>query len=235
MSANAEVLQRSGLVGSAAREEISQELKVVGEANGWSAEEFAREQIRGMVRRVFLASEDRAVKQVVFSAAEASLDITGLCEWTGRALAQETRGDVAIVGRERRVGGRRSCAGTSRDAAIKSRSEQIEVNLWRVPGVSVRELGGEVGTANWWTSCLAAIRSEFEFAVIQGPAAGISSEAALMGQLAGGVVLVLGAHSTRKATASRIKEAFAAAHSRILGTVLTDRRFPVPEPIYRRL
>jgi hypothetical protein len=235
MSANADVLQRSELIGSAAREEISQELEVVRETNNWNAEEFAQEQIRGMVRRVFFATGGATVKQVVFSAAETSMDITNLCERTGRALAQETQCYVAIVGRDRRVLEIQSRPRTKGDAAIKSWSEQMEVNLWRVPGMRARASSEGRGTANWWTCCLAGLRSEFEFAVIQGPAAGISSEAALMGQLADGVVLVLEAHSTRKATACRIKETFLAAHSRILGTVLSERRFPVPERIYRRL
>ena len=86
-----------------------------------------------------------------------------------------------------------------------------------------------------WLSHLAALRNEFEFAVIHGPTAGTSSEAALLGQLTDGIILVLGAHSTRRATARQIKETLEAAHCRILGTVLSQRTFPVPERIYRRL
>ncbi len=235
MSANAEVLPRSELIGSAARQEMSQELEVVRDTNDWNTEEFAREQIRGMVRRIFFATGGPTAKQVVFSAAETSMDITHLCGRVGRALAQETRSDVAIVGPDRRLRETQSRPRAKGDSAIKSWSEQMEVNLWRVRGMRVRGFPGAVGTVNWWTCCLTEIRSEFEFAVIQGPAAGISSEAALMGQLADGVVLVLGAQSTRKATACRIKETFLAAQSRILGTVLSERRFPVPERIYRCL
>jgi Mrp family chromosome partitioning ATPase len=56
----------------------------------------------------------------------------------------------------------------------------------------------------------------------------------MLGQLADGVILVLEAHTTRKAAARKIKESLG-AQSRILGIVLTERRFPVPERIYRRL
>jgi Mrp family chromosome partitioning ATPase len=79
------------------------------------------------------------------------------------------------------------------------------------------------------------LRNEFEYAVIEGPVAAISSEAALLGQLTDGIILVVGAHSTRKATARKIKETLEGAQSRILGTVLSDRRFPIPEKIYSRL
>jgi hypothetical protein len=122
-----------------------------------------------------------------------------------------------------------------KSSSIKSWSMQTAVNLWRVPGFGLGECDEESGTGRYWLSCLAELRIEFEYAVIHGPAAGISSEAALLGQLADGIILVVGAHSTRRATARKIKETLEAAQSRILGTVLSERRFPVPEQIYRRL
>ena len=86
-----------------------------------------------------------------------------------------------------------------------------------------------------WLPCLAELRNEFEYAAIQGPAAGVSSEAALLGQLTDGIVLVLGARKTRQATALKIKETLEAAECRILGTVLMERTFPIPARIYHRL
>jgi len=120
-------------------------------------------------------------------------------------------------------------------AAIKSWSRQTAVNLWRVPGFGLREWSEESGTGRYWISRLAELRKEFEYAVIEGPAAGISSEAALLGQLSDGIILVLGAHSTRRAAARKIKETLEGEQSRLLGTVLSERRFPIPERIYRRL
>jgi Mrp family chromosome partitioning ATPase len=86
-----------------------------------------------------------------------------------------------------------------------------------------------------WLRWLEELRNEFEFVVIQGPAAGASSEAALLGQLTDGIILVLDARSTRRAAARMAKETLDAAQCRILGTVLTQRMFPIPERIYRRL
>lgn len=234
MSANADVLGRADLVGSSARE--TAQVAAFCETGEWNPEDFAREQIRGLVRRVFLASGVRPVKQVVFSAAGPRTDVAHICNQVGQALALETKADVAIVDRALRTGemmrGHHRSAGS---AAIKSWSRQIAENLWCVPGFAWCEGGEETGTGRYWLSRLAELRNEFEYAVIQGPAAGTSSEAGLLGQMADGIILVLGAHSTRKATARKIKETLEAAQSRILGTVLSERRFPVPEGIYRRL
>jgi hypothetical protein len=235
MSANAEVLRTSELIGSAPQETAVPPIEVFCEANGWNPEDFAREQIRGLVQRVFFGSGVRPAKQVVFSAAGPSPDVANICYQVGRALALETRSDIAIVGRERRAREMVQAHPRYGDSAVKSWSTQTAINLWRVPEFGLRECGEESGTGRYWLSCLAKLRNEFEYAVIHGPEAGISSEAALLGQLADGIILVLDAHGTRKATARKIKETLEAAKCRILGTVLSERTFPVPERIYRRL
>jgi Mrp family chromosome partitioning ATPase len=56
-----------------------------------------------------------------------------------------------------------------------------------------------------------------------------------MAQFADGIILVLSASNTRRVVARKIKEMLDATHARVLGTVLTDRIFPIPERIYRRL
>src|SRR5580704_1456201 len=234
MSANADALRSAEFVGSAGQESPPLEVEVCG-ADVWNPEDFAREQIRGLVQRVFFPSGGRPITQVVLSAAEPHTDVAGLCDQVGQALALETSAHIAVLGREGCTGAMaRETLGVGR-AAIKSWATQKAVNLWRVPGFGLRECGEESGTGRYWLSCLTELRSEFEYAVIHGPAAGISNEAALLGQLTDGIILVLGAHSTRRATARKIKEKLEEAQSRILGTVLSARRFPVPERIYRRL
>jgi Mrp family chromosome partitioning ATPase len=76
---------------------------------------------------------------------------------------------------------------------------------------------------------------EFGFIVINAPPIGLYSDATLLGQVANGVVLVLEAHSTRRSATRRAKLALEAANVLVLGTVLNNRTFPIPEKIYHRL
>lgn len=235
MSANADVFQSSTVIGSAPETALPQ---VVGLARtkDWNPRDFAREQIRGLVRRVFFAGGERPVRQVVFSAAEPRIDVASICAQVAQALALETRAHVAIADRGRWIAHTADFRAHSPGmGAIKSSSIQMAVNLWRVPGIGIGEYGAESATGLHWLSDLAALRNEFEYTVIHGPSAGTSSEAILLGQLTDGIILVLGAHSTRRATAREIKGKLEAAQCRILGTVLSERTFPVPEMIYRRL
>jgi hypothetical protein len=239
MSANAEMLGGAELSERVAQEAAAQ-VAIRGETEAWSPENFAREQIRGLVRRVFFSGAARPVRQVVFSAAGTNGDVANICDRVGRALALETSADIAIVGRwpgeEKMMRGPRIVANaTIKSCSIKSWSIQTATNVWHVPELEVSDCGEGSRCGRYWLSCLAELRNEFEYAVIQGPAAGISSEAALLGELADGIILVLGANSTRKAAARKIKNTLEGSRSRILGTVLRERTFPIPEQIYRRL
>jgi hypothetical protein len=220
------------MVGSTARVVPGPRAEALGVSEGWNPENFAREQIRGLVRRVFFAKGSQPVKQVVFSPVESHAGVGAICDQVGRTLAMETHCDIAILSRGAEPAA--MCAGHEA-VAIRSWATQLAVNLWRVPESSLCPTGEEIGTGCYWHARLAELRREFEYTVIHGPAAGLSSEAALLGQLADGIILVLDAHSTRRATALKIKETLQGASSKILGTVLSERAFPVPEGIYRRL
>jgi hypothetical protein len=223
-----------------AREEMRPEESSVQGAGGWNQEEFAREQIRGLVRKVFFSKAERPVRQVVFSALDPETDVRNICRRVGEALAVETAGNVAVVGAYPRVlpgaepyrpdgTGR-----TDKEAspALRQAATRVHSNLWLVPGAG--KAGDQGGTAALH-SYLGEIRSVFEYSIVEGSPAGESNEAMATAQFADGIILVLSAHRTRRIAARKIKEMLDAAQARILGTVLSDRSFPIPEGIYRRL
>jgi hypothetical protein len=96
MSAKAEVLRAPELLrapaGAGPRVERRAGTEVVSEPTGWDATNFAREQIRGLARRLFLANGGPTVSQVVFCAADAETDVKGISLEVSKALALETRG-----------------------------------------------------------------------------------------------------------------------------------------------
>ncbi|MGA2388534.1 MAG: hypothetical protein ABSF97_06215 [Candidatus Sulfotelmatobacter sp.] len=233
MSANASVLGRPEVVRSSAQEEVRPCSEGSCVRTGWDRQDFAREQILGLVRRAFLNDRDPKVRQIVFSPLEAHSDITSICAQAAQTLAVETGADVALV--EGMPIGGEVARGRAEDLAwIKGKSIRTATNLWRVPNDAAKCVGKPNARVHW-LSFLADLRREFEYCVIQGPVASTASDAALLGQLTDGIILVLGANSTRKAAARNVKKALQGAQSRILGTVLSDRKFPVPEQLYRRL
>lgn len=203
----------------------------------WDPEAYADEQTRGLVRQVFLSGWPAPARQVVFSAVHESTNIAELCMQVATALAEEVRSDVCLVGED--AGGRsfQESGGDSRyrRTGLHSKSGQVSSNLWTVPQDVLWE--SQPGTSAVPGLCrqLEELKREFEYSVIQGPAAGTHRRAALLGQLCDGIVLVLQADSTRRIAAQRTRELLASAGVQVLGTVLCDREFPIPEAIYRRL
>ena len=206
--------------------------------SGWNPESFAREQIQGLVRKVFLSNAMLPVRQVVFSAVDAETDVHNICRRVGEALALETTGTVAVMGGFPRL---------VQDAEIQAIEEEtrpgsipplrriatrVRGNLWLVPGAAGD--GDRLTTASLH-SYLGELRREFEYSIVEAGLAGESNETTAMAQFADGIILVLSAQHTRRVTARKVTQALDAAQAHLLGTVLSDRTFPIPEGIYRRL
>ena len=223
------------LFARSATEDVRFEEESVPQAGGWNPEDFARAQIRGLVRRVFFANVERPMRQVVFSAMDPVTDVKSICRQVAEALAQETAASVALAGehpqmlRDPETDRSKNPDGSM---VLRQSATRLQGNLWLVPAA---EQHGVRGTTVDLHSYLGAVRREFEYSILEGPPAGESNEATSMAQFADGIILVLSAGSTRRVVARKIKEMLDAAHARVLGTVLTDRVFPIPEGIYRRL
>jgi succinoglycan biosynthesis transport protein ExoP len=222
------------------REEVVPEDGKLQQAGRWNPADFAREQIRGLVRKVFFSKVERPVRQVVFSALDLETDVRNICRSVGEALAVETVENVAVVGAYPQVlpateGYPTDVTGRAEkdaNAPLRRAATRVQSNLWLVPAVA--KDGDRGGTATLH-SYMGEIRSVFEYSIVEGPPAGESNHATATAQFADGIILVLSAHRTRRIAARKVKEMLEAAQARILGTVLSDRTFPIPDGIYRRL
>jgi Mrp family chromosome partitioning ATPase len=211
----------------------------------WDAQQFAQEQIRGLVRRVFLQGWPRPARQVVFSSAGHQVEIASVCRRAGEALAAERAGRVALVEADIQTKALELSFGrTSNDGedisetagALRKSSRQVARNLWLVSAAAFLGCGENGNNSAWFLSRLGELRREFDFALIHAsPAGEADGSAAFLGHLADGLVLALDAHRTRRRSAMRIREQLSAANVRLLGAVLRDRVFPIPERLYRRL
>jgi hypothetical protein len=204
---------------------------------GWDPQNFAREQIRGLVRRVFFSNAVRPVRQVVFGAFDPETDVRNLCRNTAESLASQTASSVAIVGEYPRVvQTAQSDEGERKDSTpvmpLHRIAHRCGTNLWLVPCGTDPDRAGSAAALH---SYLGQVRREFEYSILQAPLVGDSDEATAMAQFADGIILVLSARYTRRASARQVKKALETAPARILGTVLCDRVFPIPDALYRRL
>ena len=202
---------------------------------------FANEQIQKLVRQVFFPGWPKPARHVVFTAVDEDTDVAGICLNVGEVLAQHVDGRVGVIETTLEmpefedVFGVKGATPVVREGfnAMSSVAHQISSGLWLVPPTSFW------GTANVSAASLdhslSQMKHDFDFAVLHASPAAISSEAAVLGHMCDGVVLVLKAHATHRVVAQKVKETLQAANVRVLGAVLSGRTFPIPESLYRRL
>lgn len=210
----------------------------------WCPKSYAQQQLRGLLQQLFFSRRQAPVRQVVFSGVDRTSDVSPICRRVAKELAAQVPGRVCFVeaNLHASVPDERSDDGSFHDSCQKwSRNElrkdweQVSDNLW---SVSVSELVENkqltLSSASLRT-LLTELRCEFQYAVVHAPPAGLYTEATLLGQVCDGVVLVLHAHQTRRAAARKVRNLLQAANVPLLGAVLDQRTFPIPELIYRRL
>jgi hypothetical protein len=223
--------------------EVERDESRKGKFAGWDLDAFAEEQIRGLVRQVFIPGWPKPAHQVVFSPVDPETDIGAICMQVGLAVSAHARGTTCLVEANGRSGGMEEVLAqngldllpNSDRPATRDLSRRLSNELWLVSrdvfmGANDRKLSGP-----WLRERLAELRQTFDYTVLCGPPAGSSSEAALMASLCDGMVLVLEANLTRRVAAQKVKEKLQAANARLLGTILSERTFPIPEAIYKRL
>jgi hypothetical protein len=205
----------------------------------WSPGSFAREQLRGLVQRTFFSDAIHPVRQVVISAAESRTDVAGICRQIGDILSLETEANVAVAAGDfpGLPDGDASGPETSFPETCKRdpSATRVRSNLWLSPSLRRKDADRKMMSGTAWYSRLSELRRDFEYSILEGPAAGESSDAAIAAQVADGMILVLTAHGTRRATVQWIQETLKSTRTQLLGTILAERRFPIPEAIYRRL
>jgi protein-tyrosine kinase len=204
-----------------------------------------QEEIR-LVHSLFLVPGRDAARIAVFSGIASSTGCRLLCCRAGETLAGLVSGSICVV-----------------DANLRSPSLHQYFELSNLKGLTeavfqsgpIKQFAQRVRGDNLWLlSCgfhqvdpepflssqslsarIGELRVAFDHVLIAAAPATSFSDAALLGRLSDGVVLVIEANSTHREPALKAKENLEAAGVKLLGAVLSDRTFPIPEVIYKKL
>lgn len=104
-----------------------------------------------------------------------------------------------------------------------------DTNLCFIPSGQVSR---EVPVISETPNRLTELCMHFQYVFINAPSMRSSGHAILLGRMTDGVVLIIEANSTRQDMALKAITDIRQANVQLLGTVLTNRRFPVPKILY---
>lgn len=189
------------------------------------------EPVRALVQHLFFRQKAPPPRHAGFTAADPGTDIAQLCLSVARILALEGAHDIGLI-----------------DASPGSRLLQTRLGMPDGSSQTRRPLATRfwLATRSSWLDdddphtvserSLARLRhltSQFDFSVLCCDS--MSPLTTRLGRACDGLVLVLTAHRTRRLVAAQMKEQMGRAGVPLLGTVLTERRFPVPQGLYQYL
>lgn len=192
------------------------------------------DQIHALVQQLFFRQHHRSqpVRHVGFAAIESFTETATLCLDVARSLAEEDTCDVGLIDAHTDsipLQSQLQLQPSSRSEAVWP----IAPHLWMVPRESwlPNARGQRISDQN--LSSLRELTAEFDFSILWcAPASWITASIA---QACDGLVLVLTANKTRRLVAAQIKQQLIQAQVPLLGTVLAERRFPVPQGLYKSL
>jgi Mrp family chromosome partitioning ATPase len=208
------------------------------------AADLGDEEVTKLVQRVFIFSNSHAPHVVVFLSADQCNGSGEICFRAGEILAGQRSGSVCLVDANRHAPYLHQVSGVAKSPGLADaithpgpiKDFGVRVgNLWIMPPGSTHAAAQGLFASGPLRLRVGELRKEFDYVLIDAPPVSSCGDAVLLGQLADGVILVVEANSTRRETAWLAKAAFEEAKIKLLGGVLNNRTFPIPEALYRKL
>jgi Mrp family chromosome partitioning ATPase len=188
-------------------------------------------QVRVLVERLFFGPESSAVRHAGFTAVGPSKATAQLCLEAARVLTEDGQYDVGLID----AGPGTASLQNELEIApsLHALSLQIGPRLWLVPRHAWLPSSETSQLTEHSISRLREVATEYDFSILC--CAPVSWTTARIARACDGIVLMLTAGKTRRLVASQMTRLLREAGVPLLGTVLAERRFPVPQALYRRL
>lgn len=213
------------------------------EAMTLKTDPLAKDEISKLVQRLFLLPN--ASRAVAFAGVEQGNGCTWLTARVAELLASQISGTVCVIDGNLRSPDLHNCwhvengrglteAMTESEPIVKS-CRRLNRNLWLLTGGSAEAQGQSWMGSDILRGRVEELRANFDFVLIDAPAVAQGGDAVVWGHMSDGIVMVLGANSTRREAAHWAATELNSAKVRVIGSVLNKRTFPIPEKVYARL
>lgn len=205
------------------------------------AEEFTK-----LVQRLFILPGNDAPRTVVFAGTDPGNGCSWVCAHAAEVLASQVSGSVCLVDANMRRPGLHSqfhvenhyglSDALMKPDAVRTFARNLgRPNLWMVSCGSNSEDAQNLLSTDRMRLRLSELRAEFDYVLLDAVSLSDTNDAVLLGCGTDGVVLVLKANASRRESARKAIHDIQAAKGRVLGAVLNQRTFPIPQAIYDKL
>lgn len=201
----------------------------------------AREETYKLVQRIFLQNTKNDPRTIVFASVDSGTASSPVCLMVADALRASVGGSVCIVEANFRSPTLPGLLGTTnhygltealiQQGPIRSFAKPIRSeDFWFISSGSVVPDSPNLLDGDRIKERFAELRQEFDYVLVDAPPLNRYADAAALGRMTDGMVLVLEADVTRKEVALRLMQNLQAAQIKVLGAVLNKRTLPIPQP-----
>lgn len=213
---------------------------------GADLEGITREEEIKLVQRVFPGATPESPRMALFAGLGKEAGCASTCARVAELLAARGEGPVCVVDANFQTPSLHTYFGvdnlkglaeaTVESGPIQSFAQQIpEPDLWLIPSGNAAAQLRFPAMADGLRVRIEELRETFKYVVIHSGPLRLETSAMLLSRWTDGVVLVVEANATRRDAARRAKEMLDRANVNLLGVILNNRTFPIPDAIYRRL
>jgi succinoglycan biosynthesis transport protein ExoP len=201
--------------------------------------------VHRFVNRLLLMPGTERPKILVLAAAQSGDGCSWLTARAAEILSDKIEGDVCAVdanfcspalhdllGVENKIG---LSDAILENGPIGNFTVNVQGNLWCLPSGTHAGGSERLIQSERFGARIAEMRSRFECVLIDSPALSVSAQAASVARCSDGVVLVVRAESTRRDVVRSVARDLQSSNLRLLGAVLNDRVYPVPQSVYSRV
>ena len=253
MSKNFELLQKLGkeqdLFGSVdgkQREVFAEPIPPIAVRSSEAATQPGLEEINGLAQQIFLTSGADTPRIVVFASTERGSGCSWVCTHLGEVLASRVAGSVCLVDANLRDPSLHQYFGCDNDNGMSEallRLDPIRTfarplptpNLWLISAGSRADEAQAHLSSDRMRLRLTELRKEFDYVLIDTAAMSVCNDAIGLGWMSDGVVMVLKANASRRETARHAIQDLQSGKAKVLGAVLNQRTYPIPDSIYKNL
>jgi Mrp family chromosome partitioning ATPase len=205
------------------------------------------EPLISFVQRVFLGIDTGAPRMVVFVGADRSSGCSWICAHTANVLAALVRGSVCVVDANLRSPGLHQYFDLERPEGLADALAQ-DGPIWNfvqpvsngrfsvlsAGSAAMLEQSGSLDL-NRMRARVTELRQQYDYVLIDAPSLDLHVDGIVVAGASDGMIMVLGANSSRREAARIAVEKLKAANVPLLGAVLNKRTFPIPNLIYNKL
>jgi Mrp family chromosome partitioning ATPase len=200
-----------------------------------------------LVQRIFLTQGQQPPRVVIFAGVNHGEGCSSICASVGETLSRNVSGSVCLVEANFRspalpaifqttnhhgLTNALLTAGPIRSFAKPMSGDQ---KLWLLSAGELATDSANLLSSDQLKERIAELRRQFDFVLIDAAPLSQYADAIALGPLTDGVILVLGAESTRRESAQMATDTLRTAQIPILAAILNNRSFPIPEKLYKLL